>query len=137
MIEYRHTLENIEPAWLEGPFFVGWPNPPSPATHLRILEAADERVVAVSENQVVGFVTAFTDRILTAYIPLLEVKPDFQGLGIGSRLVERLLGRLDDLYAVDVLCDPEVVPFYEHFGFQASSGAALRRYEHQAGRDDY
>ncbi len=137
MIEYRYDLDGIDETWLEGPFFVDWPNPPSPATHLRILHAAEERVVAVSDGRVVGFVTALTDRILTAYIPLLEVTPGFQEQGIGTRLVQHLLERFDRLYAVDVLCDPDVIPFYERFGFQASTGAVLRRYEHQAGRDDY
>jgi predicted N-acetyltransferase YhbS len=137
VVEYRHTLDGIDETWLEGPFFVDWPNPPSPATHLRILAEADERVIAVSGDQVVGFVTALTDRVLTAYIPLLEVVPELQGKGIGSQLVEHLLGQLDGLYAVDVLCDPDLMPFYERFGFRPTTGASIRRYEHQAGREDH
>ena len=134
MIEYRSDLTGIDETSLDGPFFVGWPRRPSPATHLEILRAADERVVAVEGSKVVGFVTALTDRILTAYIPLLEVVPDRQRRGIGTELVRRLLDRLDGLYAVDVLCDPGTVPFYARLGFAYSTGAALRRYEFQEGR---
>ncbi len=133
MVEYRSDLHGVDESSLEGPFFVGWTRRLSPATHLEILRAADERVVAVDGTRVVGFITALTDRILTAYIPLLEVVPDRRGEGIGTELVRRLLARLDRLYAVDVLCDPAVVPFYARLGFAYATGATLRRYEFQAG----
>jgi ribosomal protein S18 acetylase RimI-like enzyme len=54
--------------------------------------------------------------MLSAYIPLLEVLPDFQGRGIGKELTRRLLGALDGLYMVDVVCDEDVAPFYAALG---------------------
>jgi hypothetical protein len=36
MIEYIYTSEGITPPQLQG-FFEGWPDPPSPETHLRLL----------------------------------------------------------------------------------------------------
>lgn len=46
MIEYRDSLEDIDPQALQG-FFAGWPNPPSPGSHLRILQGSDAVVLAL------------------------------------------------------------------------------------------
>ena len=39
MITYTNSLADITPDQLAG-FFVGWPDPPSPATHLALLEGS-------------------------------------------------------------------------------------------------
>lgn len=80
MITYRDALAGITADHLGG-FFVGWPNPPSAATHLRLLAGSDHVVLAVDEEtgRVVGFVTAIDDGVLSAYLPHLEVLPAFQG----------------------------------------------------------
>jgi predicted N-acetyltransferase YhbS len=44
-------------------------------------------------------------------MPLLEVRREWRGKGVGSELVRRILAELDGLYMVDVVCDPELVPF--------------------------
>lgn len=77
--------------------------------------------------------TAITDGILTAYVPLLEVLPDYQGMGIGSELARRMLARWAHLYAIDLLCDPDLQPFYARLGMRPASGMLLRHYANQAG----
>lgn len=134
MIRYVHTSEGITPDQLVG-FFEGWPQPPSPQTHLRLLANSDEIVLAIDEDQgkVVGFVIAITDRVLSAYIPLLEVLPDYRSRGIGRELVQRVVTRLAGLYMIDVLCDPPLQPFYASLGMRPATGAVIRNYQHQAG----
>ena len=34
---------------------------------------------------------------------------------------------LDDFYAVDLMCDPELQPFYERFGMHRATGMIIRR----------
>ena len=133
-MHYLTSAEGIPPDQLHG-FFVGWPNPPSPETHLAILRRSAAVALAVDEanGQVVGFINALSDGVLSAFIPLLEVLPDYQGRGIGSELVQRLLAQLEDLYAVDLLCDVEVQPFYARLGMQPAQGMMLRRYARQQG----
>lgn len=135
MIEYQESLDSISADQLDG-YFVGWPNPPSPEMHLRILEKADYVVVALDRetNRVVGFINAITDHILTAHIPLLEVLPEYQGRGIGSELVRRLLTRLAGLYMIDLQCDPSVMPFYDRLGMQRCTGMTKRDFAAQSGR---
>ena len=77
---------------------------------------------------------AISDNVLPATIPLLEVLPAYRGRGIGSELVHRMLMRLGDLYAVDLMCDPEVQPFYARLGMRPASGVMVRNYALQSGK---
>lgn len=130
MLVYTSSIEHLLENKLDG-FFVGWRNPPSAAARVELLKNSDEIVLAINEDtgNVVGFVTAITDKVLTAYIPFLEVLPEYQGQGIGQELVRRILERLNGLYAIDLLCDPELQPFYAKFGMKPACGMAIRDYK--------
>jgi ribosomal protein S18 acetylase RimI-like enzyme len=117
VIEYAESVDGVEARDLEG-FFAGWPQPPTPERRLELLRGSDHVVLAREGERVVGFVTAISDGVLSAYVPLLEVLPDRQGRGIGSELMRRLLARLEDLYMVDLCCDADLEPFYRRLGLQ-------------------
>src|SRR5215510_9991639 len=117
MIIYTDSLADVTTEHLQGGFFVGWPNPPSPSTHYRILSNSAAIVLARNDDgTVVGFITAVSDQVSCAYIPHLEVLQDYQGQGIGSELVRRMMEKLRHLYMSDLVCDPPLQPFYERFG---------------------
>lgn len=136
MIEYRDSLDGIDAGKLTG-FFVdwGWPNPPSTETHLRLLHNSDHVLLAIDTDtsQVAGYITAISDGVLSAYIPLLEVLNAYQGRGIGSELVRRMLEKLSHLYMIDLLCDEDVQPFYERLGMVPAPGMMIRNYKRQSG----
>ena len=127
-IEYSTSLAGVEPAHLRG-FFERWPSPPEPERHLEILNGSYRVVLAreAGSPQVVGFVNALSDGVLYAFIPLLEVLPAYRGRGIGSELVLRIFEELEGFYAVDLMCDPELQPFYERLGMQRAVGMVVRR----------
>jgi len=134
MIIYTDSLADVTSEHLQGGFFVGWPNPPSPTTHYRILTNSAAIVLArIADGTVVGFITAVSDHVSCAYIPHLEVLPAYQGQGIGSELVRQMLEKLRYLYMIDLVCDPPLQPFYERFGMQPVVGMVLRNYDRQAG----
>lgn len=134
MIEYRDTVEGIEAGQLTG-FFVDLPKPPSPEAHLRLLTKSSHVVIAVDAGteQAVGFVSAISDGVLSAYIPLLEVLPEYRKRGIGTELVRRMMVQLADLYMVDLMCDADLQEFYQRFGMQPAHGMIARNYKRQAG----
>lgn len=127
-IRYQETYEGVNAEQLTG-FFAHWYNPRPPAEHLAILQGSDYVVLAIDERSghVIGFVTALTDGVQAAFIPLLEVLPDYRDRGIGSELMRQILERLSDIPAVDLTCRPEMQTFYARFGMQPSVGAVLRR----------
>jgi len=75
-----------------------------------------------------SFSTALTDNIQSAFIPLLEVLPDYRRQGIGSELVSRMLNKLVGIPAIDLTCDPDIQNFYSKFGMVPSVGMVIRRY---------
>lgn len=127
MIRYEKYSAELDHVELTG-FFVGWPNPPDEARHREILKRSYLSLVAVDEdrNRIVGFISAISDGVFSAYIPLLEVLPEYQGQGIGSELVRRVLTELRDFYMVDLCCDEALQPFYSRLGMARAYGMICR-----------
>lgn len=130
MIDYTDSLDGIEPEQLQG-FFVGWKHPFPPETHLAMLAGSDLAHLAIDTTmgQVVGFVAALTDGVQGAFITLLEVLPAYQGQGIGQALMEQMLARLEHIQTIELMCDADLVPFYERFEMTPTTGMVLRRRE--------
>lgn len=133
-MNYKNSIDGITSDMLDG-FFDGWPNPPSTETHLQLLKNSHKVVIALSqyEKKVVGYITAISDGVLSAYIPLLEVLPAYKDQGVGKELVRLMLEELHDIYMIDLCCDDELVPYYENFGMIRSNGMLIRNYERQSG----
>lgn len=125
MVEYLTHREAVSPDMVEG-FFVGWPEPPSAETLIQVMDNSYRRIWAVEDGRVVGYVNAISDGVLNAFIPWLEVHPDQQGRGIGGELVRRMVASLEGMYAIDLMCEADLVPWYEDLGFQGASGAVMR-----------
>jgi len=135
MIVYTDSLEGITADALRGGFFVGWPNPPSAETHLRLLKGSTHVFLALDDvtGNVVGFVTAINDGVTCAYIPHLEVLSPYQAHSVGTELMGRMLETVRHLYMIDLLCDTDVQPFYVRLGMHPTAGMAVRNYERQSG----
>ena len=134
-ITFVESADDLSAHQLRGGFWAGWPNPPSPETHLRILRGSAAVVLAQDDatGAIVGFVTAITDGVLSAYIPSLEVLPAWQGRSVGGALLRRLLERLRHLYMIDLICDPQLQPYYALHGMQPATGMVIRNYDRQSG----
>ncbi|MEZ4521805.1 MAG: GNAT family N-acetyltransferase [Thermomicrobiales bacterium] len=134
MIRYTDDLSRVKPEHLAGGFWAGWPDPPSPENHLRILEGSYAVWLAVDDEtgNVVGFINAISDGVHAAYIPLLEVLEPYQGRGIGSELARRMIASLQHLYQIDLMCDDDVRPFYERLGMKPAGGMIIRNYDRQS-----
>ena len=130
MIRYTDKIDDMSPGQLSG-FFVDWPDHPDEETHLLILRNSFKVWLALDGERCVGFINALSDGVFCSYIPLLEVLPEYKGKGIGSELVRRMVESLQGMYAVDIVCDESVTPFYEEKGFDRCVGIVKRNYENQ------
>ncbi|MEW5925230.1 MAG: GNAT family N-acetyltransferase [Candidatus Zixiibacteriota bacterium] len=139
---YKEKIDGITEDRLQG-FFVGWPNPPTPDTLLEILHNSSHIVLAIDNETgiVVGIITAVSDNVISAYIPLLEVLPEYQGRGIGGELMRLMMKKLEGLYMIDLICDKDKVAFYEKFGLKSASKFGVeamieRNFAAQSGRKE-
>jgi len=129
MIKYTNSLTNLNDNMLSG-FFVGWRNPPSPSEHMKILKGSYCVWLAIDTKtgNVVGFINAISDGVLSAYIPLLEVLPEYKNIGIGKELVGFMLESLKDFYMIDVVHDKELQDYYAQFGMLKCTASCLRNH---------
>lgn len=127
MITYTDKIEGIRAEELSG-FFEDWKKVPPPEVHLKALQNSEEVVLAIDDEtgRIVGFISALTDGVMTAYIALLEVLPEYRSQGVGSELVRRMLEKLKHMYMVDLLCDEDTQGFYERLGMRKTTGMMLR-----------
>jgi len=135
MIKYIDSLKDLIDQDFKG-FFEGWPNPPTGQKHIKILENSNCIWLAVNSNtgKVIGFINAISDKTLCAYIPLLEVLPEYRGQGIGSELVRLMLNTLNDYYMLDLTCDEKLASFYSRFNMLESKGMMIRNFGMQCGK---
>lgn len=124
-ILYSDEVSELTQQDLEG-FFVGWANPPTRHQHLRMLQQSTFAIVARDGHRVVGYLTALSDGVLFACISGLEVLPEYRGKRIGHELVRMALAHFKDIYAVDLVCEPGLQPFYEKLGFAPFPGTCIR-----------
>ena len=112
----------VDPGWLTsahlGSFFNEWPVRPGNDAIDVLLAGSYVVVIAMTDDDVVGFAHAYSDGRVFAYIPFVEVHHDHRHRGIGTNVMQVLLAELDGLHGVDLSCDPELVGFYERVGLQ-------------------
>ncbi len=131
MITYTDSLDGITADKLRGGFFAGWSRTLTPETHLRTLIGSSGVVLAIDSESgsVVGYVTMISDGVLSAFIPNIEVLKAYQGQGIGTELMRRMLEKLKAIPNIDLMCDPDVQPFYARLGMQPLGGMAIRKFD--------
>jgi ribosomal protein S18 acetylase RimI-like enzyme len=106
-------------------FFVGWNC--KPKVDLKtILSKSTYFVVAVDGQKIVGFVTCNSDTYVSAYIPLLEVLPEYKNQKIGTKLMQKMLEKVQDMYMIDIICDVEMNSFYAKFNFNPYNSCIIR-----------
>lgn len=129
MIIYKTDLKGITIEQLEG-FFVGWRAPLTKEQHYEVLKNSNYIVLAydTEKSRVVGFINALSDKMHFAFIPMLEVLPKYQNLGIGTELMHEMLKSLDKIQCIDLTCDIEMQGFYEKFNMFKSHGMIIRKY---------
>lgn len=77
-------------------------------------------------DRVVGLARVLTDGVQTAYLCDLAVEPDVQGAGVGKRLVDEILSRLEGTELI--LRDSNLsTEFFERLGFSAVENAWVRQ----------
>jgi GNAT superfamily N-acetyltransferase len=97
-----------------------------------MLGGSTEIVAAVGESgsrqRLLGFARALSDGAFRAIVFDLIVAPPHRGQGLGRLVLEELLRRpaLARCSGVELMCLPEMAPFYERLGFSADQSGVVR-----------
>lgn len=79
---------------------------------------------AWDDDKLIGLICAMDDGIMNAYIHYLLVDPDYQHLGIGKQLVEKMKTKYQDYLRTVIVAYNEEIGFYESCGFKKADGAS-------------
>ncbi len=97
----------------------------------RMLQHSDV-IVGLCDRQtgkLVGFARVLTDYVYRAVILDVIVDRAYQGQGLGSSLIETILNHpsLQSVETFLLTCLPEIVPFYQKFGFDLGQMQLMQR----------
>jgi GNAT superfamily N-acetyltransferase len=87
-------------------------------------------IAVYDENELVGYIDCVSNGVTDAYIQDLMVNPKQQGKGIGTELMNRMIGYLKDnhIYMISVIFEENLMPFYNNFGFNIMLSGQLETY---------
>jgi len=95
-----------------------WSSAKKPELLHKALIASHALVTAWDGDRLVGLGNAISDGYLVVYYPHMLVHPDYQGQGIGMRLMQMLMSRYEGFHQHMLVADGRAVDFYRKCGFQ-------------------
>lgn len=96
----------------------GWSSAQKPQALHQALLNSHGLVSAWEGDLLIGIGNAISDGFLVVYYPHLLVHPDYQGQGIGQKIMDRLKQRYKAMHMHMLVADSEAVQFYEKCGFE-------------------
>ncbi len=84
---------------------------------LKALRNSHTVVTAWDGERLVGLGNAISDGYLVVYYPYLLIHPEYQGKGMGSKIVKKLQNKYKNFHQELLLADAEAVEFYKKCGF--------------------
>jgi ribosomal protein S18 acetylase RimI-like enzyme len=95
-----------------------WSSVEKPGLLHKALLASHSLVSAWDGSKLVGLGNAISDGYLVVYYPHLLVHPEYQGRGIGTELMRRLMARYDGFHQHMLVADGRALDFYRKCGFE-------------------
>jgi len=95
-----------------------WSSAEKPELLHKALLASHSLVTAWDGDKLVGLGNAISDGHLVVYYPHLLVLPEYQGCGIGTRLMEILRARYAGFHQHMLVADGRALDFYRKCGFE-------------------
>ena len=102
---------------------VDWLSANYPERLKKALDHCETVITARCSGRLVGLINAIDDSELTAYVHYLCVDPEYQGMGIGRELLERIKNKYKDyLYIILIAENEPLIEYYRQNGFQLIEG---------------
>jgi GNAT superfamily N-acetyltransferase len=126
-VELRERVEGERLPQLMELFAAGWWTADRvPEGVAAMLEGSDLVFALVHrpDDRLVGFARVLTDGVYLAVVLDVLVAPDARGTGVGAMLMDAVVRhpRLAAVRSVELVCQPELFPFYRRWGFTERVG---------------
>ena len=95
----------------------GWSSAEKPVELMAALRNSHSLATARIGGRLVGLGNAISDGHLVVYYPHLLVHPDFQGRGVGRKLMGAMQERYRGFHQQVLTADGKAVEFYRRMGF--------------------
>ena len=94
------------------------------------LMASYYHIAVYQKDELIGYVDSVSNGVTDAYIQDLMVKPDYQGKGIGTDLMNKMIEYLkkNHIYIISVVFDESLKTFYKKFGFNNMLSGQMETY---------
>jgi predicted GNAT family N-acyltransferase len=85
-------------------------------------------VIENDTQDLVGYARVLTDEIKYAFIFDVMTLEKYRGIGLGKMIMESIIDhpKLKNITRFELTCRPDMVPFYEKFGFSENYGDDVR-----------
>lgn len=95
-------------------------------------------IAAYEDGKLAGFIDSVSNGVTDAYIQDLMVSPFFQGKGIGTELMNRMISCLRErhIYMISVVFEEALKPFYRRFGFYDMLCGQMEAYREQPQKEN-
>ena len=119
--------EPLNPEDLQGLFQqTDWAQRRTPLDIQQMLDKSQLTLGVWDDDRLIGFARVVTDDLYRAWIEDLVVDRAYRKQGIASRMLAKLLKRLEHIEQVMLDCAPPQQTFYEKFGFQVKTAASMQ-----------
>ena len=95
-----------------------WSAAEKPQELMAALRNSHSLVTARISGVLVGLGNAISDGHLVVYYPHLLVHPEYQGQGIGRKMMAALLAKYSSFHQQMLVADGKAIGFYESLGFK-------------------
>ena len=125
MIAYRATQDFTPQALRELFLSVEWSSGNYPDKLCAAMKNFGTVFSAWDGERLIGMICTMDDGVMNAYVHYLLVRPDYQGRGIGRRLVEMMREHYKDYLRIVLGANNEKLDFYQACGFKLAEDASL------------
>ena len=95
----------------------GWSSAKKPVLLQKALSNSATLISAWVGEQLIGIGNAITDGYLVVYYPHMLVHPTYQGQGVGSEMMKRLMEKYAGFHQHMLVADGRAIDFYRKCGF--------------------
>lgn len=108
------TKENIQQLFLS----VEWESASHPNDLYSAILNSHSVATAWDSGRLIGLANAMSDGSMAVYFHYVLTDPDYQGQGVGKKIMKMMLEKYHDMHTKVLVSYPKAVGFYESLGFE-------------------